>query len=173
MNEAATEPKHKRRWYQYSLRSMLLIMILFCFLFAWVGVKIRQAQKQKEVVALLEQEGVSVYYDYFEWGKYNPQPPGPKWVHEWLGIDFFNDVSTVSLSRDDLVDLSPLKDLTSLQCLTFWGGHLTREEVQNLQSGLPNCNIRWSPDRNSNLQYWCKECNEWDYKHEDPHTTPE
>jgi len=41
LDSKATE--HKRRWYQYSLRSLMIVMILFCFLFAWIGYKIREA----------------------------------------------------------------------------------------------------------------------------------
>ena len=64
MNKAATESEPKRRWYQYSLRTLLIVMVLFCFLFAWVGVKIREGIKQRNVVEWVEQMGGEVYYDY-------------------------------------------------------------------------------------------------------------
>ena len=62
--EKAKEPPQKRRWYQYSLRSLLIVMFLFCLLFAWGGYKVRQAEKQKAAVAWVEKNGGWVGYDY-------------------------------------------------------------------------------------------------------------
>lgn len=55
-DEGKAEPKPKRRWYQYSLRSLVVVMVLFCILFAWVGYKVRKARRQRAAVVLLEEE---------------------------------------------------------------------------------------------------------------------
>ena len=107
MNEAATEPRSKRRWYQYSLRSLLIVMFLFCILFAWGGYKIRQAEKQKGIVALVKESGNDVYYNY----QLIPDavPPGPDWLRNLIGIDYFSNVEAVILfNRVSDFDLTSL-----------------------------------------------------------------
>ena len=168
--------KHKLSWYQYSLRSLLIVMFLFCILFAWGGYKIRQAEKQKEAVAWVEKMGGSVVYDYQydEKGNWNPmtQPPGPDWLREWIGVDYFCDVYEVNylvvsksipdrhledlyplvslthlrvlaLTNSQVSNLSSLESLTNLERLYLSSTLVTKEEVQKLQLALPNCKIHW------------------------------
>ena len=75
-------PKPVRRWYQFSLRTLLLVMTVFA---VWLGIKIHQARQQKQAVAAIEKLGGTVYYDYQvttdsrAWSKARakPKPPGP------------------------------------------------------------------------------------------------
>jgi len=181
----------KRRWYQYSLKFLLIVMFLFCFLFAWGGYKIRQAEKQKVAVEWVKEHGGIVRYDYQldEDGKKikNAEPPGPDWLRNLVGIDYFCNVEMVAFRRlwlveqdgtltvTDVTELTPLQSLPLLKKVVFVEVLPSNEELQRFQAELPNCKMFrgffWS-------QYWCKQCNEWhevDYnpftKKSDPHSS--
>jgi hypothetical protein len=44
-----TNSKPKRRWYQFSLRTLLLVMMVFC---VWVGVRVNWARNNRASVAV-------------------------------------------------------------------------------------------------------------------------
>ena len=148
--EEETEPK--RRWYQYSLRSLVLVMTVVCL---WLGYISNEARKQRNAVAWVEEMGGHVEYDYeplnpidvkIQDGKVYfyeivPEPPGPDWLREWIGIDYFSDVARVYLMDTIIKDLSQLESLTNLKLLTLSYPEVSEEEVQKLQEALPNCQI--------------------------------
>lgn len=169
MNEAATEPKSKRRWFQYSLQSLLIVITA---LGIWLGYISNEARKQKAVVEWVldsEKRVGTVVYDFAHDsnGKYipNPKPPGPDWLREWIGIDYFCDVTKVAIISGDAKNLTPLEDLVALESLILTTtsdtdisplesmthlkevrlifSSVTRRDVQKLQKALPNCKIEW------------------------------
>jgi len=46
----ADKPRARRRWYQYSLRTLLLVMLLASVGISWFAVKMQRARKQREAV---------------------------------------------------------------------------------------------------------------------------
>ena len=129
------EPKSKprRRWYQFSLRTLLIAVTLAGCGFAWVGVKIREARQQQAVVALIERKGGFVRYDYQFGGSYRllvraAVPPGPAWLRAMVGDDCFRHVfeaafgggSHPTFSDADFKELEVLSQLNSL-CLANTG----------------------------------------------------
>lgn len=46
----------KRRWFQFSLLTLLITMLVSCFGFAWIGVRLRQARQNRDRVVTSEQE---------------------------------------------------------------------------------------------------------------------
>jgi len=191
MNEESVKPEQpeptepKRRWYQYSLRSLLIVMVLLCFLFAWVGTKMRQAEKQKEVVAWVKKNEGDVTYD-FELdanGEYipNAKPPGPDWLHEWIGIDYFSNVEKVHFffGLTDF-ELTPLQGLPYLKRVGL-SNEPSNQALQKLQKALPFCEYYYLSDeiylsgriwRYKDFS-WCKQCNDWHLEGSDPHTAPD
>ena len=41
-------PKLKRRWYQFSLLTLLLATVVLCVGFAWIGARMRRAEENRE-----------------------------------------------------------------------------------------------------------------------------
>ena len=112
-------PKPKRRFLRFTLRSLLLLMLVVCVALGW---KVERARKQRDAVNWVQKFGGSVDYDYQidDNGRPipNAEPPGPKWLLKQLGIDFFDDVVSVNLTKATQVsDVSPLAWLTSLERL--------------------------------------------------------
>jgi Leucine-rich repeat (LRR) protein len=105
--EQAAEPKPKRRWYQYSLRTLMICVTLFALACSWFAVKMQQAKRQREAVEALIKMGGFVGYGY----EMNSdgfmrirgvKPPGPEWLQRLLGDDFFNNVVYVNLTDSDV-----------------------------------------------------------------------
>ena len=81
--------RSERRWYQFTIRGLLLLtLLLVSIVLSWFCVRLRQAQSQREAVQAIQEAGGSVNYDY-EVFRAPPTPPGPAWLRNLLGDDFF------------------------------------------------------------------------------------
>jgi len=125
-SDKVPELPHKSRWYQYSLRSLLLVITFLCIWLAYIS---NEARKQKAAVAWVEEMGGEVGYDYEYYmnGSDDQQnsPPGPDWLREWIGIDYFSEVVLVNLQGKKIEDISPLQCLTKLKRLNLIGSQLS------------------------------------------------
>ena len=48
--------KPKRRWYQFSLKWLMIVVTLFCVTVGWIGSRMRQARENRDRVAAIEAE---------------------------------------------------------------------------------------------------------------------
>lgn len=55
--DGMTDTKPKLRWFQFSLRTLLIFVTLFAILLNWIGPKIRQAKRQREAVVAIQNLG--------------------------------------------------------------------------------------------------------------------
>jgi hypothetical protein len=102
--QSATRPR--RRWLQFSLRTLLvttLIVGAFCGIFAS---RLDRGRRQAAAVDVLRQLSASITYEYDRPANQSPvivpaastTPNGPKWLRDLLGVDFFNRVVAVSIA---------------------------------------------------------------------------
>ena len=125
--------KPKRGWYQFSLRTLLLLVVLASIGMSWFAVKRHRAEKQRAAVeAFGKLDGnVYVYYDFHYDADGRPvrapEPPGPAWLRSLLGVDFFSDVVWLQLvcSTACDADLEHLAGLTKLKSLYLTDTQLT------------------------------------------------
>ena len=91
----------RRRWFQYSLRSFLILLTVFA---VWLGVVVNRAREQREAVKAIEALGGVVLYDWEFNGLPLPtvreNPNGPHWLRQLVGDDFFQDVQVVVIGLD-------------------------------------------------------------------------
>ena len=161
--------KPKRRWYQYSLRSLFVLMTLFALVCSWYAYEMQKAAKRRAAIAEIEKLGGEVqYYDPSD-----PATPGkpPRWF-SWLrqlhgdehlgnavGVFFWN-TQTTDAGLEHLKDLPKLsllylrstqitnaglehlKSLKNLILLDIKGTQVTDEGVEKLQEALPYCTIK-------------------------------
>lgn len=131
------DSRSKLRWYQFSLRTLLIVVTLFAVACSWFAVKWQQAKRQKEAVDAL---GIppSVIYDYeydpaIHYRKDNAPELKPTWLVNLLGIDFFaNVVSATAIDDADLQRLQSLPKLQYLELTPQKPGQFTEMAAQSL-----------------------------------------
>ena len=118
MTTEPIKPKPRRRFWQYSLRTMLVMLTVFC---VWLGWTVHGANEQRKAVEWVREMGGTVWYDYQLDEKhrlrYNSEPSGPRWLVQLLGVDHFQEVSFVGLNRTQSNAPTPLPVLKSLKLL--------------------------------------------------------
>jgi hypothetical protein len=118
---STSEPqRRKRRWYQFSLRTLLILTALIAVAAASLGTRIERKRKERESVEAIRKFG-SVLYE-----SYQMEPAGPAWLRFLLGDNFFSEVVSVALENwpDDArelgdAEMSNLKRFTYLRDLNI------------------------------------------------------
>jgi hypothetical protein len=138
-NAHSANPKPKRRWYQYSLRTLMIFVTMFAVMCSWFAVKMQQARRQREAVEAIQRIGGLVEYDY-EMAPYTgtladcPRR-GPLWLRTLFGDDFFSDVVYVIFMQANVTeaDLEHLKALPRLQQLFLNNPQVTDAYLERLK----------------------------------------
>jgi hypothetical protein len=123
-------PKRKRRWFQFGLRTLLIVVTVVAVPSAWLGHKIEQKRRQRDAIEDIRRIGGRVEFGYqldFDGVPLanDRQPPGALWLRKLLGDDFFADAKSVDLSGTEVRD-DDLQDLDELPDLEFLGLNGTR-----------------------------------------------
>lgn len=128
-NDIDGKSRPRRRRFQFSLRTLLLLTAVLGLFFGWLGKTLRRVQHQRRIVARIGRAGGSVYYDYQLAGEHidAKAPPGPKLVRMVLGEDVFAHVEAVQFEERDTKDrdLTVLKELPELKDVSVWGPSVT------------------------------------------------
>jgi hypothetical protein len=149
MNMATSQPEspaRKLRWFQYSLRSLLLLVLLVSLGMSWVAVRMKRTRQQDEAVEEITKFGGWALYDYQngQFGDVRPtaEPPGPAWLRNLLGENFFATVVEVHFASPLLTDrgLEHLKGLSQLRWLDLPGTQVTDSGLEHLK-GLKQLQI--------------------------------
>jgi hypothetical protein len=131
------------RWrFQFGIRSLLAFCLASSIAAGWLAVEIKRARRQAEAVERLLRSSHWVNYEWevrangFQ--RPNPTPPGPSWLRNLLGVDFFSDVANVGLNSDrpaEVTDvmLEQLMDLTRLRQVWLYGTKITDTEMKQLE----------------------------------------
>jgi hypothetical protein len=132
--------KPRRRWLQYSLRTLLVATTLLAIACSWLAVKLLQARRQREAVVALEKLGGHVIYHWQldaqgQWLR-NPQRPGRTWLRGLLGDDLFQSVHTVELDDTQITDagLALLERLSQLRNVHLGGTPITDVGLEHLKN---------------------------------------
>ena len=129
----------KLRWFQYRLRSLLVLMTLSAFFCSWHAWEMRNAAERRSAIEKVIELGWDVRY--YEAGFVNPNAPGepPRW-YWWLrkvhGDEYLGNCLWVEARQLTDAELVHLKVLTKLEYLDLQGSHLTDAGLVHLK-GLP------------------------------------
>ncbi len=94
-----------RRQFQFSIRSMFVLTVAVAVPCSWLMTEIKWAREQQDAVDKL---GGNVGYDYESKIPFNSRaiaiPPGPSWLRDVLGDDFFINVDYLGLDDTEITD---------------------------------------------------------------------
>lgn len=151
-----TQPtRTRRRWFRFSLRTLLVVVLLLSVPMGWFAVKLRQAEKQRKAVEAICQVGGEVIYDYQLPGR---ELPIPAWLRDLIGEDFFSDVAVVNLSTevvgDKMID-DHLKTLPSLEGVGLFSTRVTDAGIAHLKglTNLKNLNLYNTPVTDAGVEH--------------------
>jgi hypothetical protein len=103
------------RWqFQFSIRTLLILAVIVAIPCSWMAVEMKKAREQREAVDIVRRLGGVVLYNHDSRTAIKPNPgppPGPVWLRELFGDDFFASVAAVELNRTPVTDA----ELVSLQ----------------------------------------------------------
>jgi len=143
--------KPKRRWLQFSLRTLFVVVTVFC---VWMGIIAKQARDQKQAVEMIRDMGGMVLYQYqvdqFQSSRVIlvtdkttdlpfPRPPGPEWLRRIVGDEYFFTVASIYLDGPHFTDASLLVagQLTDAKFLRLDNTQITDAGLVNVK-GLTN-----------------------------------
>ena len=138
----AALPKSRRRWHQYNLRTLLIGVTLLC---VWFGLIATNANRQRRAVETIKRHGGTVAYDYetnaeaFDVRDDAPQP-GPAWLRNLIGIDYFATVVVVSSpdekgsnERDGDDTFATISELPHLRSVVLTGSGVADSAVEQVK----------------------------------------
>ena len=126
MTDAPSRPtKHRRRWFQFSLRALLIVVTLVSgLLLAWRAY-VEPYRRQRETMALIKELG----------GEYKTESDGPAWIRNWFGAENFQKIVLVDLADCNAPAkyLEQVTALPKLETLVVGGQKFTDEHLSRLK----------------------------------------
>ena len=121
----AEPPKRRRRWFQFSLRTLMIFTLICAIAAGWLGTRIERKHQEQAAVDAIRKLGGSVVYDYESLNSTKPpKPPGPDWLRKLIGENFFSEVEGVLIlgtSKVTDADLERLEGFPQLKTLMLGG----------------------------------------------------
>jgi Leucine Rich repeat len=127
------QPKRKRRWFQFSLRTLMVFTAVCTVSAGWLGKRIEQKRNERVAVEAIVRLGGRVAYDY---ERDSAKPHGPEWLRGLLGEDFFTRIVGVDLCGcATLTDagLVNVNGMTQLQTLNLFFTTIGDAGVENVR----------------------------------------
>ena len=122
--------KRKRRWLQFSLRTLLVAVAVLAVL---LGLTTDRARRQRAAVRRTRELGGDIRYEYEN--QKGGQPPGPEWLRRLLGDEYFLTVIGIAFGTRYLTDddLEYFKVLTDLRVLRLRNAQVTDAGLEKLK----------------------------------------
>ena len=131
-------PKPKLRWYQYQLRSLLVLIVVLCLGFGWLGGKIRRIVSEKRAAPLIQAMGGRILYGIVESPNFRTKLQdemsytADESLRKMLSIDH-SFANWVDLDDTDVAD----EDFDVLDGLSYLE-YLSLNNTQITDAGLPH-----------------------------------
>lgn len=150
-----TDSQPRRRWFQYSLRTLLIAMVLAGLGLGWFTHELNRARRQRAAVtAITSLSGVVGFDD--EPADFGTVPPGshvPQGLRNLLGDDFFRTAVSLVAFNDGTMESA--KELTELRRVDFVGGPATDAGLVHVRSlsRLQRLNLSDTQITDAGLEY--------------------
>ncbi len=124
MNDSVP-PKRKRRWFQFRVRTLLIVVLVLGAFFGWLGSRLQSARKNRLAMAELQRVDNSLGFTLH----YHLAEEPPDWLDRLLGDPGVFDVEKVSMGRATQADWELLHSLDGM--LHSWDLDLNRGRGSN------------------------------------------
>ena len=137
MSENQTfRPRSTLRKFAFSLRTLIIAVLAIGAILGW---RVNRAHTQWRAVAQIVAAGGIATYDYEFNGAYPYEtgtPWGPAWLRNWIGDEYFQEVTAVSFWDDRATDeaLKAIKPLDRLLELKLHGTKVTDAGLAHLEN---------------------------------------
>jgi len=144
-----TTPNPRRRFFRYSLRTLMIVVTVFC---VWLGITAKRARDQRQAVEVILKLGGEVYYEHQlqkmlevinrnkgRPGSQDTNTPGPVWLRRLIGDEYFFSVASVVFTGPKVNDtnLAAVGRLTNVHLLNLSGTNVGDDGMAHLE-GLTN-----------------------------------
>lgn len=119
----------KLRWYQFSLRTLLIFVTLVVAFFCWFGYKLRLAREQRAAVLEIQKHDTGQWLSFVF---YDDHPKMPAWVEKLAGKDFCYSVLGVGLNKPDEKLFAALDRIPNFQRLVISDGKVSPEDFEHI-----------------------------------------
>ena len=146
-NQCGTDINARKRWYQFSIRTVLAATLIMASILAWLGWELHRISRQRTAIAKLRHVGFVVSYEHERlpnsiFYSESSTPPGPAWLRNLLGDDFFATPEMVAQDPDQTpvaeyaaitdADLAYLDQLPDLRILNLNNCNITDRSVERI-----------------------------------------
>lgn len=128
------KPK-RRRWLQFSLRSLFVVMTIVA---VWLGLVMHKARRLRRSVDAITAAGGAVYFHHqIEGNSADAPPPGPAWLRRFVGDEPFLTPVHVYLGGPRVTDAliaDNLGSMTSVEDLHIESANVTDAALVHIRS---------------------------------------
>ncbi len=152
--------KPRRRWFRFSMRTLLIVVTVLSVPLGWVGWRLGQVRRERATIIWTVKMGGKVSFHSriaiakrSWWEKTTDKWFGERVRSVNLSNTQVSDLSPLAelknlerlwVQRTQVSNLSPLSELKNLEMLCLQTKQVSDEQVQELMQTLPNCEIRHS-----------------------------
>jgi hypothetical protein len=148
------EPARKRRWFRFSLRTLMVVVLLLSLPLGWLAMRMAQAERQRRAVEAIREAGGEVYYLHKKGVMATPIVRLRMSLAELVGWNLIWDVLEVDLSSAASISddtLEHVRGLSELEMLYVRRKQLSEKDIEAIQQALPNCKIHWEPSNDQTI----------------------
>ncbi|MCY2987709.1 MAG: hypothetical protein NTY19_07585 [Planctomycetota bacterium] len=148
-----TTPKPRRRWLQFSLRTLLVLMLVLGCGFGWLGREVQRARTQQRTAAAISKVGGQVSYRDVSNSRVRT---AVTWLAKLLGQELPPDIIGAQFDYTEVsdADLAQFQGLTQVEFLYLGCPQITDDGVANLKplTNLQDLILQWSQVSDAGLE---------------------
>lgn len=126
-------PKRRRRWLQFSLRSLLIAMLVFGLLLGWLAYQIQLVAAQANAAAEIDRLGGNAMECHLMATNDVLRDYSPTWLQDSMGEKYFETINYASLDKATDDDLVLFQSLSKLRALHLNSPHVTDDGLIHLR----------------------------------------